>query len=167
MVNQRIPQISLRQARMFSRSSKGSTSSTVTPVEAKPSTPSTPSIISSDVRIVGDVQSQGEVQIDGTIDGDIRTQTLLVGEGARVTGEIVADTVIVRGSVTGQVKARSVELAKTARLIGDILHEDLAIETGAFLEGHCKRVIQKKDQIKSIDKLKNLDPQAMQKVTNS
>jgi len=149
---------------MFSRSSKGSTISKVTPVEAKPATPS---IISADVRIVGDVQSQGEVQVDGTIDGDIRTQTLLVGEGAQITGEIVADTVIIRGSVTGQVKARSVELAKTARLIGDILHEDLAIETGAFLEGHCKRVIQKKDQIKSIDKLKNLDPQAMQKVNNS
>jgi cytoskeletal protein CcmA (bactofilin family) len=149
---------------MFSRSSKGSTISKVTPVEAKPATPS---IISADVRIVGDVQSQGEVQVDGTIDGDIRTQTLLVGEGAQITGEIVADTVIIRGSVTGQVKARSVELAKTARLIGDILHEDLAIETGAFLEGHCKRVIQKKDQIKSIDKLKNLDPQAMQKVNTS
>ena len=149
---------------MFSRSSKGSTTSAVKPVEAKPSTPS---IISSDVRIVGDVQSQGEVQVDGTIDGDIRTQTLLVGEGSQITGEIVADTVIIRGSVTGQVKARSVELAKTARLIGDILHEDLAIETGAFLEGHCKRVIQKKDQIKSIDKLKNLDPQAMQKVNTS
>ena len=149
---------------MFSKSTKGSISTTVTPVQAKPSTPS---IISSDVRIVGDLQSQGEVQVDGTIDGDIRTQTLLVGEGAQITGEIVADTVIIRGSVTGQVKARSVELAKTARLIGDILHEDLAIETGAFLEGHCKRVIQKKDQIKSIDKLKNLDPQAMQKVNNS
>jgi len=46
----------------------------------------------------------------------------------------------VHGAVTGQIKARSVNLASTARVIGDILHQDLAIETGAFLEGHCKRM---------------------------
>ena len=149
---------------MFSKSTKGSISTTVTPVQAKPSTPS---IISSDVRIVGDLQSQGEVQVDGTIDGDIRTQTLLVGEGAQITGKVVADTAIIRGNVTGQVKARSVELAKTAHVIGDILHEDLAIETGAFLDGHCKRFIEKKDPIKTIDNLNNLDPQVTQKVANN
>jgi cytoskeletal protein CcmA (bactofilin family) len=145
---------------MFSRSSKGSTSTTLPTIQAKPSTPS---IISSDVRIVGDLQSQGEIQVDGAIDGDIRTNTLLVGEGARITGEIVADTVVIRGNVTGQVKARSVELAKTAHVIGDILHEDLTMETGAFLEGHCKRILEKKDQINLIDKPKNEGPQILQK----
>ena len=146
---------------MFSRSNKGSTAPIIPSVQAKPSAPS---IISSDVRIVGDLQSQGEVQVDGAIDGDVRTHTLLVGEGAHITGEIVADNVIIRGSVTGHVKARSVELAKTAHVIGDILHEDLAMETGAFLEGHCKRVVQKRDQINSIDKQKNEGPQVLQKV---
>ena len=126
---------------MFSKNNKGSTSSKVLTVQAKPSTPS---IISFGVRVVGDLQSQGEVQVDGAIDGDIRVHTLLVGEEAHIIGEIVADTVIIRGSVKGQIKARSVELAKTANVIGDILHEDLAMETGAFLEGHCKRVVQKR-----------------------
>jgi cytoskeletal protein CcmA (bactofilin family) len=148
---------------MFSRSNKASTSTRVANIQAKTSTPS---IISADVRIVGDLQSQGEIQVDGSIDGDIRTHTLLVGEGAHITGEIVADSVIVRGNVTGQVKARSVELAKTAHVIGDILHEDLAMETGAFLEGHCKRVVQKKDQVNTVDKSKSLDTQALQKVAN-
>ena len=146
---------------MFSRSSKNSTSPKLPTIPTKPSTPS---IISSDVRIVGDLQSKGEVQVDGAIDGDIRTHTLLVGEGAHITGEIVADTVIIRGNVAGQVKARSVELAKTAHVIGDILHEDLTMETGAFLEGHCKRIIKKNDQINLIDKTKNDDPQILQKV---
>ncbi len=149
---------------MFSRNSKGKNSSTVATVQAKPSSPS---LISSDVRIVGDLQSEGEVQVDGTIDGDIRTHTLLVGEGAHIVGEIVSDTVIIRGNVTGQVKARSVELAKTAHVIGDILHEDLAMETGAFLEGHCKRIIQKKDQINLTDKPKNTNPEVLQKVANT
>lgn len=132
---------------MFSRSSKGS--STTTQAPPVPAKPAAPSLISADLRIVGDMQSQGEIQVDGAIDGDIRTHTLLVGEGAHITGEIVADNIVVHGNITGQIKARSVQLAKTARVIGDILHEDLAIETGAFLEGHCKRMVQKKDTVEA------------------
>ena len=93
--------------------------------------------------MVGDLHSDGEIQIDGGIEGDIRCMTLLIGETADIRGEIVADAVIVHGRLTGQIKAKSVNLAATAHVIGDILHEDLSIETGAFLEGHCKRIIEK------------------------
>ena len=127
---------------MFSRNSKGSAATLETKPDVKPSPPS---IISVDLRIVGDMTSDGEIQIDGAVDGDIRTKTLLVGDTAHIKGEIVADTVNVHGTVTGQIKSRSVILAKTAHVIGDILHEDLAIETGAFLEGHCKRMIKEKE----------------------
>lgn len=99
-----------------------------------------PSIISADLHVVGDLRSDGEIQIDGKLDGDIHTRSLLIGETAIVKGHIVADHVRVHGSVEGQIKARSVSLAKKAHVIGDILHEDLSIETGAFLEGHCKRM---------------------------
>jgi len=129
---------------MFSRNNKGA-ANTAAQTPPAPVKPSAPSIISADLRIVGDLQSQGEIQVDGAIDGDIRTHTLLIGEGAHITGEIVADNIVVHGNISGQVKARSVQLAKTAHVIGDILHEDLAIETGAFLEGHCKRMVQKKE----------------------
>ena len=151
---------------MFSKSSKGSRNSeSQTP--AVPEKSATPSLISADLHIVGDMHSQGEIQIDGAIDGDIRTHSLLVGEGARIIGEIVADTVIVHGNVTGQIKARSVELAKSAHVIGDILHEDLAIETGAFLEGHCKRMVQKKDQVNPTDKAKSIDHKEQPKTVNA
>jgi cytoskeletal protein CcmA (bactofilin family) len=127
---------------MFSKSSKSSGSN----VESRPVVKSTPpSIISADLRIVGDLSSDGEIQVDGAVDGDIRTKSLLVGETAQIKGEIVADTVHVHGTVNGQIKSRSVNLAKTARVIGDVLHEDLAIETGAFLEGHCKRLPEKQE----------------------
>ena len=102
--------------------------------------PAAPSIISSDLRIVGDLHSDGEVHIDGALDGDIESRILLVGEGANVKGAIVADTVRVHGSITGQIKARSVHLSKTARMLGDIFHEELSIEKGAFLEGNLKRI---------------------------
>lgn len=95
-----------------------------------------PSIISSDLQIVGDLESSGEVQIDGNVSGDIRAKVLLVGEGAVIKGEIFADTVRVHGHVNGQIKAKFVNLAKTAHVIGDILHENLSIQEGAYLEGH-------------------------------
>jgi len=113
-------------------------------VESQPVVKSSPpSIISADLKIVGDLNSDGEIQVDGTVDGDIRTKSLLVGQTANITGEIVADTVHVHGNINGQIKSRSVNLAKSAHVVGDVLHEDLAIETGAFLEGHCKRMAEK------------------------
>lgn len=127
---------------MFSRNSKGSATA---PTPAVPSSKTAPSIISVDMRIVGDLASQGEMQIDGTVEGDIRTRSLLVGETADVKGEILADTVQVHGRITGQIKARSVHLAKKAHVVGDILHEKLSIEPGAFLEGHCRRMPERRE----------------------
>ena len=95
-----------------------------------------PSIISADLKIVGDLSSSGEIQVDGEVTGDIRTKVLLVGESASIKGEILAETVRVHGRVNGQIKATFVNLAKTAHVVGDILHENLSIQEGAFLEGH-------------------------------
>lgn len=114
---------------MFSKNKKSNDQQAATPRTI-------PSIISADLHIVGDLESGGEVQIDGEVSGDIRAKILLVGESATVTGEIIADTVRVHGRVNGQIKAKFVNLAKTAHVVGDILHENLSIQEGAFLEGH-------------------------------
>lgn len=118
---------------MFSKNNKRTAAPVTTP-------PAPPSIISRDLNIVGDLHSEGEIQIDGSVNGDIRTHALVIGETAKVKGEIVADAIRILGSVNGQIKARVVKLAASAHVVGDILHEDLSIETGAFLEGHCKRM---------------------------
>jgi cytoskeletal protein CcmA (bactofilin family) len=118
--------------------SKGSKEIASTP--PAPKTPAPPSLLSTDLKISGDLVSQGEIQVDGQIDGDIHTDVLIVGETAQINGEITADSVRVHGYVTGQIKARSVSLAKSAHVLGDILHENLSIEQGAFLEGHCRRI---------------------------
>lgn len=99
-----------------------------------------PSIISSDVRVSGDLATPGEIQFDGSIEGDIRCGSLSVGEQAGVTGTIVADNVIIHGAVIGSVRARSVRLSKTAKVVGDIWHEDLVIDSGAYVEGRCIHV---------------------------
>lgn len=98
-----------------------------------------PSILSADLTITGSIISDGEVQLDGNVDGDVRATSLTIGEEATVKGEVVAETVVVRGRVEGSVRARQVQLAATARVEGDVIHASLAIESGAYFDGHCKR----------------------------
>lgn len=86
------------------------------------------------------MHSNGDVQIDGQVTGDITSKTLTLGEGSYVSGSVNADTVRVCGTVEGELKASSIILTKTARVIGDVVHDSLAIEAGAYIDGHCRRM---------------------------
>ncbi len=97
------------------------------------------SLISTDLSIVGNLTTEGELQIDGTIVGDIDCHKLTVGESAVVSGAITADEIEVRGKVEGRISARQVHLTKTAQVLGDIQHDILSIEAGAYLDSHCRR----------------------------
>lgn len=97
-----------------------------------------PSIISADVVMRGNVNSAGEVQLDGVLEGDIKASQLIVGEKASVKGEIICENVIVRGRVEGGIRAKAVSLAATAHILGDILHSSLSVESGAHFEGNCR-----------------------------
>ncbi len=102
---------------------------------------SVPSIISIDLNVHGNLSCNGEIQVDGNVEGDIDCKALIVGTKGSVSGQVTAQTVRIHGAIKGQVKAKSVFLASTAKMSGDIEHESLAIEPGAFMEGHCKRIV--------------------------
>lgn len=102
--------------------------------------PAPPTIISSDLHIEGNVTCEGEIQIDGVIDGDVTSGKLSIGTSGTIKGAVTADRMLVRGSITGQIKSRLVTLTRTARVTGDVLHVTLAIEPGARLEGNCRRM---------------------------
>jgi cytoskeletal protein CcmA (bactofilin family) len=99
-----------------------------------------PSVISADLKIIGDLHCAGDVQIKGTVEGDIRSRTVTVGEGAQVTGAVYGQAVHVSGSVTGQIEAPTVTVARSAKIQGDVIHDSLAVEAGAHLEGQCRRL---------------------------
>lgn len=115
---------------MFSSSKK-----TNPPAAAKQAPPS---ILSAGLTVNGDLTSDGEVQIDCLVNGDVTAGRLAIGENARVVGEVVAEHVLIRGEVIGRIRAKSVELDKTAKVRGDIWHELLSIAAGAKIEGLCK-----------------------------
>ena len=95
-----------------------------------------PSIISSDVVIKGNVTTSGEIQLDGTIEGDVKSNSLTVGENGTVKGKISADDVVVKGTVKGSVAGRNIRVEKSAKITGDLCHQTLSIEAGAFIEGN-------------------------------
>ena len=95
------------------------------------------SVLSSDLVFEGNISGSGELQIDGSIKGDVRVGRLVVGETGAVEGSVQADAVEVRGRVVGSVTGKQVRLLGTAYVDGDINHEQLAIEVGAYFQGRC------------------------------
>jgi cytoskeletal protein CcmA (bactofilin family) len=103
-----------------------------------PKGPVAPSLLSADLTITGNLQSAGDMQIDGTVEGDIRSTKLTISNTGVVRGSVEAEQVVIAGHVTGQIKARHVTLNKTARVVADVIQERLTIEPGAFFEGNCR-----------------------------
>jgi cytoskeletal protein CcmA (bactofilin family) len=74
-----------------------------------------PSIISADLKITGELISEGDIQLNGTLVGDVRSGSLTIGETAHVEGKISARELRVSGEVVGEVNAGEVALTKSNR----------------------------------------------------
>ncbi len=85
----------------------------------------------------GDLRGKGGVRIEGTLEGEIAVQGLvIIGETGKVTCETFkADTIIVAGAVSGQIIANKLEIRATGRVYGDVTTVSFATEEGAFLRG--------------------------------
>ena len=101
----------------------------------RPGETPTRSVIDPWLQITGNLEGDGELQIDGHIRGDIRCAQLLVGKAATVDGNITADEVVVRGKVNGVIRGNRVTLQNGAHVQSEIFHRRLSIEEGALFEG--------------------------------
>jgi cytoskeletal protein CcmA (bactofilin family) len=97
------------------------------------------SIIAGDLVIEGDVTSEGPVDVHGKIVGSARAPEVVVAATGRVEGSLSAHELTVLGFIAGSVSARHLQLATTAVVHADVLHERIAIEAGAELEGRLER----------------------------
>jgi len=105
---------------------------------SKPTARSAASIICGDMEIHGSITSEGALQIDGLVDGDVSAADITIGAGGTVIGEVKAEAVKVKGEVRGSIRARKVELETGAKVHGDILHSSLSIQPNAMFEGQVK-----------------------------
>ena len=99
-----------------------------------------PSIISADLQIVGDIEGDGELHVEGRVDGNIRCETLTIGESGQVEGKLVTTSLTLLGMITGTVRARTGRMMEKARMIGDVAHEKIEIRSGALVDGLYKHL---------------------------
>jgi cytoskeletal protein CcmA (bactofilin family) len=95
------------------------------------------SIISSGMKITGDLECAGVVKIDGRIDGSVTgARQVLLGRGGAVHGNVIADELVVGGVVDGGiVAAERLELQATAVVNGDIETKSIIVLEGARING--------------------------------
>lgn len=98
-----------------------------------------PSVIASNVNVLGNMVSDGVLDIDGQVDGNVTAQMVTVRPNGRIRGDLMATEAIVHGTVDGLIKAHAVSLFSTAVVNGTIMHETLMIEDGAVMNGKLKR----------------------------
>tara|TARA_R110000796_G_scaffold100149_4_gene208688 strand:- start:9 stop:407 length:399 start_codon:yes stop_codon:yes gene_type:complete len=90
------------------------------------------------MKINGSVISEGALQIDGVVDGDVSATDITIGASGHITGEVKAEVVKVKGKIRGSIRARKVELESGAHVKGDIVHASLQIQSNAVFEGQVK-----------------------------
>lgn len=98
-----------------------------------------PSIISQNTKVCGDIISDGIIHVDGHVEGDISCEELVIGLKGSVSGKITTNNLHLYGVLQGQAVVDQLFIAKTAKLIGDAAHNSIAIEPGAYIDGHCIR----------------------------
>ena len=96
-------------------------------------------IIGKGSAISGNMKVNGFIRIDGDIDGSLETDgNVIVGENARIRGDLTAKSVIIGGIIKGNIKAsESVKILAEAAVIGDVLSRKVQVDGSAIIHGHC------------------------------
>ena len=118
---------------------------TAQPISGLSNTQDSTSVISKALKITGQLESTENVRIEGEVDGDIRAVNVKVGSNAKIKGNVYGDEVELSGTVDGKIEAKKVVLTRTARMSGDVIHQDITIESGAFVDGHVRPDFGKSD----------------------
>ncbi|HUA64919.1 MAG TPA: polymer-forming cytoskeletal protein [Alphaproteobacteria bacterium] len=94
-------------------------------------------VLGPDVEIKGNIKFTGELTLDGKLEGEVNTDGALnLGDSAVVTGNITAQSVVVRGKVNGNITAKEkIEIKAKAELFGDIRAARLSVEEGVTFVG--------------------------------
>ncbi len=96
------------------------------------------SFIGADTTVTGDLESAGDISVEGSVEGNITCRTLILRGEPTITGDVHAEAVHVCGRFTGAFRVKKVVLTKTARMTGDIYYETLELQEGAVFEGRFR-----------------------------
>jgi cytoskeletal protein CcmA (bactofilin family) len=96
-------------------------------------------VVGPSVKIQGDLNSEGNIRIEGAVTGKVKTtQNVYIGDAANLTADVHAGSAVIAGIIQGNLKiAGNLTLQKTARIHGDITCAILRVEDGAQFTGKC------------------------------
>ncbi|MCI5217998.1 MAG: polymer-forming cytoskeletal protein [Candidatus Electrothrix sp. LOE2] len=93
------------------------------------------SVLAKEMTITGEINFKGKARFDGTVQGDITGEYLILSDTALVTGNITVTTLVCHGKVEGNVIAEVVTAHATSQIHGILKSQNLTVESGASLEG--------------------------------
>jgi cytoskeletal protein CcmA (bactofilin family) len=101
---------------------------------------STINLLSNGTDITGDIKSNGDIRIDGTLKGNLNTKgKVVIGPTGKVCGEVICKNSEVSGIVEGKITVgQLLNLKASSKILGDIVTVKLSIEPGAIFSGYCK-----------------------------
>ncbi len=96
-------------------------------------------IVGPSVKIQGDLNSEGNIKIEGQVTGKVKTsQSVFVIPGAKIAADVLAGNAVVGGEIQGNLKISGhLVLQSTAKIVGDIACTVLRVEDGAQFTGKC------------------------------
>ncbi|MCH7402545.1 polymer-forming cytoskeletal protein [Belliella kenyensis] len=96
-------------------------------------------VISKETVIKGDIKAQGNIRVEGKVDGTLDSKNkIVIGESAFVNGNLYSIEAEISGIVHGEIHCKGILfLKKTAQIRGDIFTQKLVIENGASFNGAC------------------------------
>ncbi|HTL39417.1 MAG TPA: polymer-forming cytoskeletal protein [Methylomirabilota bacterium] len=97
-------------------------------------------IVSSSMRIDGELKSNGNIKIDGMVSGKIHTShDLVIGPSAQIDADVIAGNAMIGGAVKGNVTVKgALVILETGKILGNISCGSLGIREGAYFSGNCR-----------------------------
>ncbi len=104
-------------------------------------------IIGPSVKVKGDFHGQGNIIVEGIVEGSIKTaNNLFIGDKAKVMADIESREARIGGEISGNIKTKGyLEISSSARITGDIEAASLSIARGAVLNGKCTMGVKEKE----------------------
>ncbi len=105
-------------------------------------------IISKGTEIIGDINSTGDMRIEGIVRGSLHCKArIVIGESGEVKGNITANDAVISGKVIGNVMVtENLFLKGTSKILGDLVVGKMVVENGAEFNGSCKMNIKVEQQ---------------------
>lgn len=100
----------------------------------------TDTIIGPSVKVEGDFVTEGNIMVEGTVCGKIKTEkNIKVGSKSKIFASVYAENALISGEIQGNIRVKNkLELTPTAKIFGDIRTGTLIIASGSILNGKCQ-----------------------------